>query len=676
MISFLAYLYEVKKDSDAWRTWGKELNSIEFYLYKENLESYSNIELRDILKEVAKETGVNIIKTSYSSKDGTITITKGIEQNSEFLPSVTLKTGENINKFDFSNVEYSTDTNVKDYFNDDRIIIEDLSKSIDKYGAAGEYIVLATKYSSAELFLDKLAKRINVDISILRSKKTFEKTDYSVQFYLTAILFVLFILIYAISNVFYVAKQAKEIAVLKMNGDRLSTIFMNVVKESVQIQLLVYVLINLFIVIFYKNTNFRYYLLFLVFFILILVLQVIFSGVTFIYLGRQNFALLIKGKKNLKFITIVSKVFQMLFLVLASYSLIFTVSILGDLVEQKKKLDNWTNYQDYEFIGSSSIGDDIESIKGNNHKLIHDYSKFYDFLEANGAEYFKIQDLIDSQGNNTGIKVVDVNMNYLKKYKINFEVNFNEDSQYLFIPKSMESNKEKIEDIKREYYKSLNSHLSMIGEKIVPSKIYVKVYEQTISMPNLVTGGNIENMVISVKNNKNISVIEKAELSQSSITSAVKFENISKKKIQEYLDQSGLKDNKLKIVSVEQWFISEKENLLNSLYVAIFFAVIIIISTIFISFQEALISFENRKKDLAIKKLNGYDLVARHGIRLLVNIGIFLLSITISTLTLLRQINLYTMLILVILFLVYAIAECSIIVRDEKSIVNLVVKGE
>ena len=129
-------------------------------------------------------------------------------------------------------------------------------------------------------------------------------------------------------------------------------------------------------------------------------------------------------------------------------------------------------------------------------------------------------------------------------------------------------------------------------------------------------------------------------------------------------------------MSVEQWFINEKANLLTSLYIAISFAVIIIISTMFISLQEALISFENRKKDLAIKKLNGYDLIARHGTRLLINIGIFLFSIALSTITLLKQINFYTILFLTILFLVYLTAECSMIVKDEKSIVNLVVKGE
>ena len=676
LISFLGYLYEVKKDRDNWKSWGESEKSIEFYLYKENIDNFSDKEIIKILDEVAGDTNVSLIKKSYFSENDKISLVKGIKQKDVALPAVLLKNGEKIYKFDFKNKEYSTDKNIKDYFNDDTVIFENLDKSIEKYGANGEYIVIANKYSDGELFLDKLSKRMNIDVSKLLTKKHFEKTDYSTQFYVFSILFILFILIYSISNVFYVTKQSKEIAILKLNGSRKIEVFLNIIKEFLQVAIITIVLIIGAIMVFVENASPNYYLFVICSFLCLLLIQFIFSGGTFIYLSRQNLSLLIKGKKNLRSITVVSKIFQTLFLALAGYSLIFTVSIMSDLFNQKKNIDNWRNYQKYEFIGSSSIGDDIESVKRSNHKLLQDYSKFYDFLEENGAEYFKIQDLTDLRGNNTGIKTVDVNTNYLKKYKINLGDDFNESSQYLFIPKNMENYKDKIVDIKREYYESLNSHLSRIGEKIVSSKMVVKIYEENISIPNLISGGNVENVVISVKNKKNISAIEKGELSQSSLTSAVKFENISKEKIQNYLDNSGLKDNKVKIVSVEQWFINEKANLLTSLYIAISFAVIIIISTMFISLQEALISFENRKKDLAIKKLNGYDLIARHGTRLLINIGIFLFSIALSTITLLKQINFYTILFLTILFLVYLTAECSMIVKDEKSIVNLVVKGE
>lgn len=216
LISFLGYLYEVKKDRDNWKSWGESEKSIEFYLYKENIDNFSDKEIIKILEEVAGDTNVSLIKKSYFSENDKISIVKGIKQKDVALPAVSLKNGEKTYKFDFKNKEYSTDKNIKYYFNDDTVIFENLDKSIEKYGANGEYIVIANKYSDGELFLDKLSKRMNIDVSKLLTKKHFEKTDYSTQFYVFSILFILFILIYSISNVFYVTKQSKEIAILKL----------------------------------------------------------------------------------------------------------------------------------------------------------------------------------------------------------------------------------------------------------------------------------------------------------------------------------------------------------------------------------------------------------------------------------------------------------------------------
>lgn len=675
LITFLGYLYEVRSDTIKWKMWANDFNSTSFYLYRENIKNFSDKDISDILYKVADEYKVSVIKDSYSSNNDKVTIIKGIIQNTE-LPQLKLKNNSKINNFDFSKEQYSTKTNVKDYFNDDIVNFEILSSVIHSYGGNGEYLVISENYSNREAFLNKLSKELDMDLSALTTKKRFEQTGYSTQFYVLAILFGIFILIYSITNVFVMTKQSKEISVLKLNGYNTFNIFFQLMKSSVLSIILTSILITIIASIFIKEISPNYYILIIFIMLLVISINVIFSGITYIYLVKQSLSSLIKGKKNLRVITIVSKVFQTLFIILASYSLVLTMSIVTDLFIQNKYIDNWKNYNNYNFVGSTYIGNDIQSIRGNNNKLSKDFVKFYNFLEENGAEYFKVDDLISSDGKSIGVSAIDVNENYLKNNNIQFEELFLDSTQYLLIPKDKEHLIKEIEKVKENYYKSMNEHLQMIDEPKIIENIKTIVYDKNITVPNLMDGGVIKNPILNVKTSENISMIDKSNAQISGLKTPIKFKNISKEMVTNYLDNSELKDNKIKIVSVEQWFINERTNLLTSLYLACFFAILIIISMLFVSFQEALISFENRKKDLAIKKLNGYDVIARHGTRLLVDLGIFFISISFCIVTLLKQINIYTFILLFVLFFIYLISEYIIILKDEKAILNIVIKGE
>lgn len=672
LLSYLVFLFAVQKDKANWENWGKTDHSQSFYLYPETVKEYNDSKIHQLLKKLATDYEVTLIKSASSSEKGKVILHKGVYINGE-APVLLDKNHQYIALDHLENQILTTEIELLDYFNDDVVQVTALDTAIAQTGVIGDYYIISKNREKRQLFLNHLSKELHIEPSVLMTQKRFVVSGMSTQQMISYILVVLSILFYAVLQVFQVIKQSKKIAVLRLNGYSHYNIIIELLKKSL-IYTGVISLVSYGVIKIGYNPSGVWDLGMAVIFVAIGSIQLVFTLITYYGIQKQSLPLFIKGKNNLKFVLIISKVFQVIFIAVSTYFIISSLSLFNELTVQNESFKRWEPLNDYTILTNMSIGDDLDSAKGNSTQLVKDSAKFYDFLETRGAEYFEVSE--NSQYTEIGYPIV-MNINFMKRHLPLWDTRqFFNGEQYLLIPKSLEQYRDKIEQLEQQYYESLLSFLELRNLPTISNVIHTIIYDEMITLFDYRNGVRVTQPIIKIKHSQNMGIVEKDVLSKINLFGAIRWKNIHSEDIQNYLENSTLQDNNIRFNTIENVLLNQRENIKKSFYWLIVITIFVVFCSVFVRVQEAHIHFESYKKDLAIKKLNGYSLLQRHWKRLMINSFICLMSTLLSCVIMKLQMNIINSLVIFLFFVSYILSEYWFIQKDEKAIIQLVIKGE
>lgn len=525
LLSYLVFFLAVQKDKENWVNWGKTENSQAFYLYPETVKEHSDSKIHQFLKTLASDYEVTLIKSASTSKNGKVTLHKGVSINTK-APVLPVLLDKNHHHIALGNLEkqiLATESELLDYFNDDVVQVTSLDTVIAQTGVIGDYYVVANSREKRQLFLNHLSKELNIEPSVLITQKRFVALGMSTQQMISYILVVLSILFYAVLQVFQVMKQSKKIAVLRLNGYSHHNIIIELLKTSL-IYTFVIVLVSYGVIKIGYNPSGVWDLGMAVVFFSIGGIQLLFTLITYYGLQKQPLLLFIKGKNNLKFVLIISKIFQVIFIAVSTYFIISSLSLFNELTVQNESFKKWEPLNDYTVLTNMSTGDDLDSVKGNSTQLDKDSAKFYNFLESRVAEYFEVSE--NSQYTEIGYPIV-MNINFIKQHLPLWDTRqFLNEEQYLLIPKSLERHKDKLEQLEKQYYESLLSFLELRKLPKISNVIHTIIYDDTITLFDYQSGVHVKQPIIRIKHSQNMSIVEKNVLRRNGLLSVVRWKNI------------------------------------------------------------------------------------------------------------------------------------------------------
>lgn len=711
LMGFVTYEYTAHEDTVFWENWGNISISQKMYINNSDINNKNTENIKKNILEISDKYSVCVVKSGYTSKNNKLTLRKGIHipKNSPISLSVMMKNHKNFNMNNLKDgmilSTISPENSVFDPFGDNIVEFMNLKTLWTKYDydIDGDYIISSNSHTNLSKFLNELSKKTKIPYDNLTTQRRFHASQMSTASVACIICIPLIILIYAAINIFYTISQNKKIAIFMLNGLNPKNIWWDLTSPQLFITTLLGIIYNTFLIYKYRPVASIFIVRLFGELIILLAIQLLVSLLTFRYIKNQKLNNLIKGKRNIKFLRATSKILQLSFLCFGMIVIIFLSGIITELCDENKFIKSWDKYSNYAILSGTSIGNDIESISGKSNKLRDDFSKLYDYVDNNGAYYFRYSNmntnsLKDTKGvsnfvkkNLFSINLLEINKNYFDTLKLkdtkgnNIVINNNDSDTIILIPKDKENESEKISKLIEAYCTSRNNNLKDFGYS-VNDNTNLKIYHyENITLFNLTPNSKndtkqIINPIITIYTKNNMSPLDKGGFESCGLGNPVKlplklFNEYNKQPLQNMIKKCDLSDNNLHFKSIGDYFANKKAEIRLNISIATVTCIILFALSSFISWQELTISFEMKKKELAIKKLCGYSLFSKHKNRIFLDSIFLILSILAGAILNHNNLDIYTLALVLIYISLYILVEYIIININENRTLNKIIKG-
>lgn len=723
---FMYYYYAAFLDSRSWEYWGYSESSQEFFLTEDIKINESAV--KEIVLRNADTYGINIVKTNYTSEQNTSILKKGIYINNTGNTDMklTLKGGGD---FWLTNLEEGQILSTKegqpvvfDQFRDDNVEFMKLTYLWERCGTKGEYVAVPSNADTTESsgnivkFIDSLCSELGVTREQLTTRTSFQAISVNSAIYIFSALFLLVLLFFALANILYTVKSSKMIGIQLLNGYSASCIWWELIKPILYYSVIMLFIIDLVISYLVKP----YYIGFILYLLLIqtgvIGLICFCSLFSYGYIKRQRLNELIKGKKRVKNIAVLAKLVQIAFV---SCGIIIIMAVANDvnrIFEYRNELIKWKPYESLKVLEKMSIGDDLASITGQSQNFDKDCAQLYEEVNELGAVYFsknvlktvslktkfnerancyEYEDYVPEylQKNPISLTVVNVNTNYLKNYPVydsegkQIHIDSDTSGNIILVPKETDydleavkelivaSEKNESEFMKKRYGTDYIEKRNLDDIQVIYYTTPLNIFNMSLS-ENEESDNIIVNPVIKVLTNENISFNKKVNTKIVGLNSPVKLpDSIGEGQLNEIFLRDNLDDNKFSYVSIGSYFANKEYVLKQQISLLLMIYIVLFLLSVFITSQEAALSFESRKKMLSVMATFGYSYWDKHRMRIILDVIVIVISVVIGVIVLKPEFHTFNRIVIALFIVLNLMTQMIITKRNEKKVINTVIKG-
>ena len=604
---------------------GKTASSLDVYLKDVNEPAESVLRF---FEDVSKEYKVSIIKTD----SGDEVIKSGVFDKDSFpyqefgISSLDFTTdGEGV----YSNKEISNKLGTIPTFLKAKPIqlmtfqayIKDTSRSLN-----GRYTISSTQEMDRDQILQKWSDFFKTEQTTLLEptyKSAVEVINRDLL--LSAIIFVLAILLLVLVTVYQPMMEMKRVGVQKLLGFRDRAVLANFVKANLYLLLGGTLVINLgvFFLLDYKPKD-LFPMLWLSHFLL-LQLYLFISWLTYLLIQKMTISSLLKGFSSFKFGLIFN------YLMKIGTTILLTVLLIGvgkSLEQENKELDyqkQWISQGNYLTLETFQLNDNLwqEQLAGSGQAVDYFYRFYQDLVEKTQAGYVQTSNLpiknfataeqVQQYQLADMLTVYYANSNFLKSK--GFKLPDTGAKKVILMPASTKG-----EEDKNQLLGKLIAYLSMKYDEqqkqtIEEMDVEIVYYEGDWSFfpYNDKRKENLYNPIISLVNDSDMMWDEKASLSTTGLNNPIKIENTAQhqKEITELVEK--LSDgNYLKfssIQAIQQEKVDSYRDAVRNFN--LLFALFGLLSMM-ISYFLLVITFLLKRTDIITKKFMGWKLIDRY----------------------------------------------------------------
>ena len=607
------------------REMGKTVDSLDLYLKDINEPAVSVLRF---FEDVSKEYKVSIIKTD----SGDEVVKSGVFDKDTFpyqefgISSLDFTTdGEGV----YSNKEISNKLGTIPTFLKAKPIqlmtfqtyIKDTSRSLN-----GRYTITSTQEMDKDQILQKWSDFFKIDQATLLEptyKSAVEVLNRDLL--LSAIVFVLAILLLVLVTVYQPMMEMKRVGVQKLFGFQDRAVLADVVKGNLYLLLGGTLVINLgvFFLLDYKPKD-LFPMLWLSHFLL-LQLYLFISWLTYLLIQKMTISSLLKSFSSFKFGLLFN------YLMKIGTTILLTVLLVGvgkSLEQENKELDyqkQWISQGNYLTLETFQLNDNLwqEQLAGSGQAVDYFYRFYLDLVEKTQAGYVQSSSLpvknfvkseqIQQYQLTDTVDVYYANRNFLKSK--GFKLPDTGTKKVILMPASTKG-----EEDKNQLLGKLIAYLSMKYEEqqkrtIEEMDIEIAYYEGDWSFfpYNEKRKENLYNPIISLVNDSDMMWDEKASLSTTGLNNPIKIENTAQHQkevtalVEKLSDGNYLKFSSIQAIQQEK-VDSYRDAVRNF---NILFALVGLLSMM-ISYFLLVTTFLLKRTDIITKKFMGWELIDRY----------------------------------------------------------------
>jgi len=604
---------------------GKTVGSLDLYLKDINEPAASVLRF---FEDVSKEYKVSIIKTD----SGDEVIKSGVFDKDTFpyqefgLSSLDFTTdGEGV----YSNKEVSNKLGTIPTFLKAKPIqlmtfqtyIKDTSRSLN-----GRYTISSTQEMDRDQILQKWSDFFKIDQAVLL-EPTYKSAVEVINrdLFLSAIVFVLAILLLVLVTVYQPMMEMKRVGVQKLLGFQDRAVLADVVKGNLYLLLGGALVINLGVcfLLDYKPKD-LFPMLWLSHFLL-LQLYLFISWVTYLLIQKMTISSLLKGFSSFKFGLIFN------YLMKIGTTILLTVLLIGvgkSLEQENKELDyqrQWTSQGNYLTIETFQLNDSLwqEQLAGSGQAVDYFYRFYQDLVEKTQAGYAQTSNLpiknfatveqVQQYQLADMLTVYYANRNFLKSK--GFKLPDTGAKKVILMPASTKG-----EEDKNQLLGKLIAYLSMKYEEqqkrtIEEMDVEIAYYEGDWSFfpYSDKRKENLYNPIISLVNDSDMTWNEKASLSTTGLNNPIKIENTAQHQkevtalVEKLSDGNYLKFSSIQAIQQEK-VDSYRDAVRNFNLLFALFGLL----SMMISYFLLVTTFLLKRTDIITKKFMGWKLIDRY----------------------------------------------------------------
>lgn len=518
----------------------------------------------------------------------------------------------------------------KDFLDNDRHIFKFFDLFIDENSNyTGQYIIYYDSQQEYNDFLTDISNYLNIsDTELLSNGFSLTVTSFSQFINIYIIIFILLVFSLFISSLFFICKRGNEIGIYKLLGFSAKDICKNIILKENKFHMITTIILYLILNLIIKNNDIKFMIYSALIFVLVNILNMITTIVSIIVIQRKiKLSDLVKGKKLTNEIIKFNMFFKIvLFGTVLTFTLFLGIN-LKLLFERKQELDSFVKYIDYGVFSQFYQGDDINSFIGSSDELdISEMELFkyleqnYDVVYADFRNYFpknreeeNFYNSLTANGNKR-YKYGKIDSNYLLDLGL-IDVNTGniimvereEQGNVFLIPESKQQELEQFKSFYYEYYEEKKTDQFIVYRDIQIPSLSPEIASDThylIDAPILkvVTINNIELREVSVYG---VGYDTPLKIKFSNLYNKYQFYDDICMKLKELNLNDNL--NVDTIFTFSELFNNEINEISQQIFSVVSLLILLIFLYIYVLVQSIDLYLKDSCKEVAIKKLNGFD---------------------------------------------------------------------
>lgn len=603
-----------------------------------------------VLNQVASDLSVNIFRPTVSYKNNNIEISKYVLITGEtsFFNFFSVKSGRNLSANETQEVNYflsSKDTNeenqigiIDDFGNNDAIAIYPLNQSYSYLPVYGEYFVEVSNDKLFNTFIETLTSKLNdrfngefTNKDFIADFKESESFDKNSNVFLNYIKYIVFIII-VIFLIYYIFNNAKSIGIMKLHGTSNIRIWFFVIGKLILFTFVLSTGLSLVISIFLANANMPFISNILINQITTLLIIILLSLISYIYISRIKVSGTIKNKKDTNGILVLNYIFKVVCVIALVFMGNYIFERYSEITQKKAVLKNWEISKEYGMFYPFEVGYDSDEVKDGLPRTTRSIDSLYPILNNMGSIFINTRDyeemtLIQDKNFN-GIRSIRVNPNYLKEFQVlktdNSPINVAEDeiNWVLLVPEKYKKNED---DILR-YFKERRKENFNYDKGFLKSEIPNNILNQEVKIiwtksnqeifsfnPEVFKKENnmIIDPIIEVITEKNSLVSDRELILGNGGTDPLKVKLINGDSSHTYrtlypkLVKLKLDDNLGYIVNIDQLVLNQIYEIGKEINNLLFISAIVLIGFLILLIQSLIVFFSKYEQKFTVYRLFG-----------------------------------------------------------------------
>lgn len=609
-------------------------------------------ELYPLLYEAANEFNVNIFRTNINYNiDDKAEIVKYmlLIDDTDFFDVFMLKSGRFLSTKDTQQSDlYISTTNtgdknqigiIKDFGNNDLIMIKPLKTSYDHLPVYGQYFVEVYDDKIFNVFIEGFAHKVNEYYKTSFTSEDFKQNSSNVEYYPTSsisilkyINYMVFVITLILLN-YYIFNESKRIGIIKMHGISNIRLWFIIVGRLIIVISILSTVVLLFLAILVKNTTYPFVCSTIVSQLKTFIIMIAISFIPYMYISKIKVSHIIKNRKDINGIFVLNILIKVFFSILLSFVCISIYSKYINICNTQENLKNWEHSKDYAIFYPVKVGYDQEDLENNLPIFTSSVDgELYPVLNKMGSilidtrNYEEIALLLNKDYK--GIESITVNNNYLQRFPVydihNNPVQISEDTNnwILMVPeKYHDSEKNILSFFEKDRASSIDYEKEFLHEEVSYNvknqqiEIIWLANNQKIFSFNPEVSKSEHNIImdpiIQVVTEKNSLITDKSSILGGGCTDPLKIKLINRdtsltyKTLEPELKRLKLDDNLKHLITVNQFILQELYDLQKQINEFLLIGLGLISGLLILITQNMIIFFNKNQRKFIVRRLFG-----------------------------------------------------------------------